>query len=1042
MKNILFSLMLAGATLNAAAQGTHTIQGTVTDENGEPLIGATVKVGKTGVVTDIDGKYSIQVPNSAATVEYSYVGMKTEVRKVKSDKMDVVLKNDAKLMDELVVIGYGAVKKGDITNAVAKVKGDELKDRPVSNVASALQGELAGVEVRTTSGAPGSGIQINVRGATSINESGNSNPLIVVDGVPMDEDFDLVNLNAQDIESIEVLKDASSSAIYGSRGANGVIIITSKKGNDDGKIRVNFSADFSLSTPERYMDIMTPEEWIEWRKKSNNVRYVNQYGSKGAKETDTYAERLAIIGSNSTNYVNDPRWDMPNYGGLALIDWQKEIFQTSFAQNYNVSISAGNKKSNYRASLGYVNQDGIVVNTGFQRINLKLSAQTTIKDKLTLGVDIAPQYTVTTGGNVDGKDNAAQQALTLCPVAEADAGIYTGAQPYNRYLWAGSTTSPIASMEYSSYRDEKVRINTSAFARYQILPELTAELLGSWLFSNAERHRFTPSSLNRYWASYPEGYYSSGTWTGSRSHKFLLQATATYNKDFGKHHLNVVGGWSLESTTDGSSYSIGATQYPNNSLNGGFSDMTTVTLKNVAAVYTTEDRLISYFCRAEYGYDSRYLFNASIRRDGSSRFGVNKKWGTFPAVSGAWRASNEKFWNPNWTVNQAKLRISYGVNGSNSIPVNSAYGTLGNSNYSQDGALITGFVPTSTANDDLGWQKTDSWNFGVDLGFFNNRISLALDYYVKDIRDMLYQITLPADMGYTKGYTNVGNIRNKGIELELKTENLTGKLRWTTNFQFSWNKNEVIDLGSNSTIFTGYDNSTQVIQVGHAAGEYYLYYAEGVYETAEDLKRYPTQTGSVVGSVRYRDVSGPNGVPDGKITEDDRVYMGHPQPSCTYGLTNTFKYKNWTASFLITAQTGGKIYGALGRAFDRQGMGTSVNVLSKWSNMWFSESDPGDGHTPCAWVSGINEEYDSRWLYSSDFIKLKNITVSYNWRMPKKCFVDAIRLSASVENVFMIDGYDGGYSPESNNSSSRISSYDYGAYPMARTFNFGVNMQF
>lgn len=297
-------------------------------------------------------------------------------------------------------------------------------------------------------------------------------------------------------------------------------------------------------------------------------------------------------------------------------------------------------------------------------------------------------------------------------------------------------------------------------------------------------------------------------------------------------------------------------------------------------------------------------------------------------------------------------------------------------------------------------------------------------------------------MGYTRGYTNVGNIRNTGIELELKTENLTGRLRWTTNFQFSWNKNKVIDLGANSTIFTGYSNSTQVIEVGRPAGEFYLYYAVGVYETAEDLKKYPTQTGSVVGSVRYRDISGPNGVPDGKITEADRVHMGHPQPSCTYGMTNSFKYKNWIASFLITAQTGGKIYGALGRAFDRQGMGTSVNVLRKWKNMWFSESDPGDGHTPRAWGSGINEEYDSRWLYSSDFIKLKNVTLAYNWRMPKKAFISNVRLSASIENVFMIDSYDGGYSPESNNSTSRISSYDYGAYPMARTFNFGVNIQF
>lgn len=1042
MKHILFTLLLASASISGMAQNTKTIHGVITDGNGDPVIGATIKVGKQGTVTDMDGKYTLSVPNGTHQVEVSYIGMKTRKVNIKGNQASATLQEDSKMMDEVVVIGYGSVKKGDVTNAVAKVKGDQLKDRPVSNVASALQGELAGVEIRTTSGAPGSGVQINVRGATSINESGNSNPLFVVDGVPMDDDFDLVNLNPQDIESIEVLKDASSSAIYGSRGANGVVIITSRKGNDDGKVRVNFSADYFLSAPERYMDIMSPTEWIEWRKKSNNVRYVNQYGLKGAKETDTYAERIAMIGSVSGNYVNDPRWDMPNYGGLSLIDWQKEIFQTALAQNYNLSVSSGNKTSNFRASLGYVNQEGIVIKTGFERINLKMSAQTTIKNKLTLGFDLAPQFTVTKGGNVDGKGNSAQLALTLAPVAEAEAGLYTGAQPYTRYLWAGSAVSPIANMEYSGYRDEKIRLNASAFARYQILPELTAEVLGSWLFVNSERHRFIPSSLNRYWASYPEGYYSDGSWTGSRSHKYLGQATATYNKDFGKHHLNVVGGWSVEMTKDGSSFAIGATQYPNNALNGGFSDMTTVTLKNVSAVYNTEDRLVSYFGRAEYGFDSRYLLNASIRRDGSSRFGKNKKWGTFPAVSGAWRASNEKFWKNSWLVNQAKLRVSYGVNGSNAIPSNSAYGVLSNSNYSQDGKLTTGFIPGSTANDDLGWQKTDSWNAGIDLGLFNNRISLAVDYYMKNIRDMLYQITLPADMGYTRGYTNVGNIRNTGIELELKTENLTGRLRWTTNFQFSWNKNKVIDLGANSTIFTGYDKSTQVIEVGRPAGEYYLYDAVGVYETAEDLKKYPTQTGSVVGTVRYRDVSGPDGVPDGKITEADRVHMGHPQPSCTYGMTNSFKYKNWTVSFLITAQTGGKIYGALGRAFDRQGMGTSVNVLRKWKNMWFSESDPGDGHTPRAWGSGINEEYDNRWLYSSDFIKLKNVTLSYNWRMPKKAFISNVLLSASVENIFMIDSYDGGYSPESNNSTSRISSYDYGAYPMARTFNFGVNIQF
>lgn len=1036
MKHIFMTLLLSAVCMAGYSQNTKTVKGTITDENGEPLIGATISTGKSGTVTDIDGNYSIEVPANQKTLDISYIGMKSQTVTIKGNKLDVALRDDAKMLDEVVAIGYGSVKRGDVTNAVAKVKGDALEDRPVGNIASALQGELAGVEVRTTSGAPGGGVQINVRGATSINEDGNSNPLFVVDGVPMDEDFDLVNLNPQDIESIEVLKDASSSAIYGSRGANGVVIITSKKGNDDGKVRVNFNANFSLSTPERYMDIMSPEEWIQWRKTANDVRYVNQYGSRGAQVTDSYAERIALIGSMSVNYVNDPRWDMPNYGGLSLIDWQKEIFQTAFAQNYNLSVSSGNKKSSYRASLGYTDQDGIVKNTGFQRINLKLSAQTTVKDKLTLGVDIAPQFTVTEGGNVDGKDNTAMAALTLAPVAEPEAGIHTGTKPYTRYMWAGSTNSPVSTMEQQSYRDEQIRINSSAFARYQILPELQAEVLGSWLFINKERHRFLPSSLNRYWQTSPEGYYSVGRWNGSRSHKYLGQATMTYDKTFGKHHVNVVGGWSLEVAKDASSFVINATQYPNDALQG-FSDMTTVTLQDVQANLNTEDRLISYFARAEYGYDSRYLINASVRRDGSSRFGKNKKWGTFPAVSAAWRVSNEKFWNSDWTVNQLKLRTSYGVNGSNSIPLNSAYGLITTNSYSSDGAITTGYVPSSTPNDDLSWQKTHSWNVGVDLGMLKNRVSFALDFYTKTIKDMLYQVTLPADMGYSRGYSNIGNIRNTGIELELKTENLTGPLRWTTNFQFGWNKNKVTDLGANSTIFTGYDNSTQVIEVGRPAGEYYLYDAVGVYQTQVDLDKYPKQTASEVGSVRYRDVNG-----DGEITEADRVHMGHPQPSCTYGLTNTFKYKNWDFSFLITAQTGGKIYSALGRAFDRQGMGTSVNVLKKWMNMWYSEENPGDGVTPGASGVSTKEEYDNRWLYSSDFIKLKNVSLGYRFKMPKHYFVDQIRLSASIENVFMIDSYDGGYSPESNNSSSRISSYDYGAYPMARTFNFGVNFQF
>ena len=1032
MKNLkkLFAVVaLLLMAVVAHAQG-QTVKGTVLDENGEPMIGATVKAvgSQGGTVTDMDGHYVLKVDQKVKQIEVAYIGYRNQKVQIKNGRADARMSSDINELNEFVVIGYGSVKKGNVTNAVAKVKAEDLADRPVSNIAFALQGELAGVDVQSTS------VQIKVRGATSINEDGNTNPLYVVDGVPMDEGFDLQQLNPQDIESIEVLKDASSSAIYGSRGANGVIIVTCKKGNDDGKTTVTASVNLSISNPERYIPIMGAEDWINWRMRSNYQAYVDAYPTAGAQIGDSYLEQvIKAQGGAGTSAVIDPRWQMLGYGGLSLVDWQKAMFRPSFAQTYNLSITQGNKKNSYRASLSYVNQDGIVINTGFKRLTAKMSGQTLLMDKLRIGVDVSPQLIVTTGGNVDGKDNAAQNALSAVPVVENNAGLHTATEPYNRYMYAGSTASPVTVMEQRYYRDEQIRIQASAFADYEIMKGWNAKVLGSWIFNNRDRKRFTPSSASRFWSS-GEGYYADSYWIGSRSHKYHIEATTTYDHTWDKHHLNVVGGWSLESTQDGNSYNLNVTQFPNNTIMGWtINDVTPTTF---TATYTTDDHLISYFARAEYGYDSRYLINASIRRDGSSRFGSNRKWGTFPAVSMAWRASNEKFWNPNWWVNQAKLRISYGSNGSNAISANAADGLMTASYYSKDGAAITGYVPSSTANPDLGWQKTNSWNFGVDMSLFNNRISFAVDYYIKNVSDMLYQVSMPSVIGYPKAYQNIGNIRTKGVELELKTENLVGRLKWTTKFSMGHSTNEVKSLGNNSAIYTGYDNKTQIIEVGHPVGEYYLYIADGVYMNEEDLQRYPTESTSVVGSVRYRDING-----DGVINENDRTYCGKPQPSWTFGLTNTFKWKNWDASFLITAQAGGKIWQGLARAIDMQAQDVTINRLDRWQDMWLSETDPGNGVVPRA-RGGSAEQFSTRWLYSTDFLKLKNITIGYRWRLPKKYALKVLRFTASCENVFMFTSYKNGYSPESNNSSSQVAVYDYGAYPSARTFSLGINATF
>ena len=1028
MKKLFAVVALLLMAVVAQAQG-QTVKGTVLDEVGEPMIGATVKAvgGQGGTVTDLDGNYELKVDQKVKQIEVAYVGYRNQKIQIKNGRADARMSTDKNELNELVVIGYGSVKKGDITNAVAKVKAEELAERPVSNIASALQGELAGVDVQSTSGAPGSSVQIKVRGATSINEDGNTNPLYVVDGVPMDEGFDLQQLNPQDIESIEVLKDASSSAIYGSRGANGVIIITCKKGNDDGKTTVTASVNFAISTPERYIPVMEAEDWINWRMKSNYQAYLEAYPTAGAQVGDSYLEQvIKAQGGAGTSAVIDPRWRMPGYGGLSLVDWQKAMFRPSFAQTYNLSITQGNKKNSYRASLSYVNQDGIVINTGFKRLTAKLSGQTTLIDKLRIGVDVSPQMTVTTGGNVDGKDNAAQNALSAVPVVENNAGLHTATEPYSRYMYAGSTASPVTVMEQRYYRDEQIRILASGFADYEIMKGWNAKVLGSWIFNNRDRKRFTPSSASRFWNS-GEGYYADSYWIGSRSHKYHIEATTTYDHTWDKHHLNVVGGWSLESTQDGNSYNLNVTQFPNNTIMGWtINDVTPTTF---TATYTTDDHLISYFARAEYGYDSRYLL-------GSSRFGSNRKWGTFPAVSVAWRASNEKFWKPDWWVNQAKLRISYGSNGSNAISTNAADGLMTASYYSKDGAAITGYVPASTANPDLGWQKTNSWNFGIDMSLFNNRISFALDYYIKNVSDMLYQVSMPSVIGYAKAYQNIGNIRTKGVEMELKTENLVGKLKWTTKFSMGYSTNKVKSLGNNSAIYTGYDNKTQIIEVGHPVGEYYLYIADGIYMNEQDLQRYPTESTSVVGSVRYRDING-----DGVIDENDRTYCGKPQPSWTFGLTNSFKWKNWDASFLITAQAGGKIWQGLARAIDMQAQDVTINRLDRWQDMWLSEAAPGNGEVPRA-RGGSAEQFSTRWLYSTDFLKLKNITIGYRWRLPKKFALKVVRFTASCENVFMFTGYKNGYSPESNNSSSQVAVYDYGAYPAARTFSLGINATF
>lgn len=1011
VRTVAASCLLCLGTTVALAQ-TQPLQGLVSDENGEPVIGATVvaKGTKSMTITGLDGRFKLAVPAKARELTVSYVGYETAVVKIgKATDLRIKMKPQDKTLNEVVVIGYGTAKRGNITNAISSIKSDKIEDRSNENVLSSLQGQLAGVEISTNSGAPGGDLEMHIRGAASINAS--DQPLYVVDGIPVD---DLNGLNPDDIESIDVLKDASSSAIYGSRGANGVILVKTKTAAKGEKATVQFSATFGLQQMEKKVDVLTPEEWIAWRTEYNNRRYLAEYGPLGATVDDDYETRLKFTGSLRKDMINDPRWSQPGYGGLQLVDWQDAAFRLAPKQNYNLSIASSSDKSQYRVSLGYTDQQGIAINTSFKRLNLRVNLQSTIFDRITVGLNIAPSMSWSKGPNPESVS-----VLSMVPVVEPDAGLYTGAQPHSAYAWAGSRVSPIAILEQTQRASEDAYIQSAAFIRAELLEGLRLELTGSYNFRSTQSRSFTPSSVSNRWGT-GDGYYATGGRQDGRSHKYLFQTVANYDRTFGKHAVSAMAGFSIEMSN---SYStrLAATHFPDN-LVPDF-NMKDVDITTAYAATGYPHRMASFFGRAQYEYDNRYLLSFSLRRDGSSKFGANRRWGTFPSVSAAYRVSNEAWWPQNDIVTALKLRGSWGSNGNNSISDGAALGLMTSANYSLGGSLLNGYAPTSLDVDNLTWEKVYSWDLGADLTLLDRRITLSLDYYQKKTSSLLYQVTMPGIIGFSKMWNNVGEIQNKGFEIELSSHNIrTRNIKWDTDFNLSYNKNKVTSLGNNDRIFS--NSNTQVLMVGQPMRSFYMYDAVGVYMTSEDLRRYPVRKNSQVGDVRYRDVND-----DGVIDDNDRTLVGKPSPDFTMGLTNRITWKDFDLSILFTGQFGGYLYSMVpGRYCDNPGMTVNQNVFSWWKNMWKSEDEPGDGRTP-AIGSTTGNLRDSRWLYKSDYIRLKNITLGYN--VPLKKYIRKARVYFTVENVWMWNKYAGGYSPENKGNNS---------YPQARSYTFGVNL--
>lgn len=1033
--SLLIAAGLAASSVRpASAQGVGTITGRVTDSaTGSPLAGASVVIVGTqfGALTDATGRYSIpRVPVGTYSVQAQLIGRNPRtvqgvvIRDGETAVVDFQLEEGAIALDEIVAVGYGTVRRRDLTGSVAQVSSERLEARAVTRIEQALMGQMAGVQVRQTNGQPGAPLEVRVRGAASISAS--NQPLYVVDGVPVE---DLSHVNVDDIASIEVLKDAASAAIYGSRGANGVVLVTTRNGS--GAPRFQARTSYGFQVLENEMDLLSAEEWIEIYRELQDSAWVRRGRQLGRdyKASDPVSFRQAELGTqrNST-YIPDPRWEFGT-DSLAFIDWQDAFYRRAPIATYQISASGSTDALRYRLSASYLDQEGIAVYTGYDRLNLLANFDVQLSPRARLALNLAPSISWSHGGNVTGKDQQAHQVLAMSPVAERDVGIMTGIKPNDRYYYAGSAVSPVGFMRYSTNETERKQVFSKASLYIDLLPGLNWEATGAWNGSSLANRIYYPTRVQRGTLNIPDGQQSDGRFRTTVSNEYLLQSTITLSRSFGRHNINALVGGSVEYSNQQGSYQR-HTRFSDDLLE--YLDHTTSTVNNSET--TALDRsLVSYLGRIMYSFDGKYLASVSLRRDGSSKFGERNRWGTFPSFSLGWHLSRESFLESLDWLSELKLRFSWGVTGNNQIPDYAAYGSIDTYNYSFGNGLAVGYAPTSISNPDLGWEQTRSTDVGLDLGLFSSRLLLTVDYYDKLTEDLLLQVPVARSTGFSTGWQNIGKVRNRGIEFELTGRPFRGEFQWEPSVNLAFNRNRVVSLGhGDAPIYTGFDGQTAIIKVGEPLLAYYMYEAIGVYMNAEDLANSPRMPTSIVGDVKYRDVNG-----DGVITADDRTILGHRDPTYVWGFHNTFRYRNFDFSFLFQGQGGNKIYGIIGRAIDRPGMGASTNKLGRWRNRWKSEEEPGDGKTPR--IDGTTGSlYDSRWLYDASYVRLRSASIGYTLPAGSLPGIGPARIYLSGENLFLHHHYYGGYSPEADNDVGG----DYGGYPVARSVSIGIDFSF
>lgn len=997
-------IVLSAESAKSSQDSRKTLTGVITDEAGEPVIGANVveKGTTNGTVTDMNGKYSITVA-PGGVLQVSYIGYNTQDVKVgNGNVVNIALREDTEALDEVVVIGYGTVKKSDLTGAVGSVQMKDVSQVGKTSADRALQGQIAGVQVNARTGQPGEKMMIRVRGSNSL--AGGNEPLYVIDGMPVESMSS--DINPEDILSMEVLKDASSTAIYGSRGANGVVMITTKRGSA-GNVAVTYDGYVGVSTLRKKLDLLGKNDYIAM------VNEVSQNDGKG----------IAITPEQAASLPNN--------------DWQDLAYQTALMHSHQVAVSGGNEKTKLYSSLNFMNQEGIIKGSNFNRFALRINGDQKLAQNLSLTASIAYSYGTQNSANssADGYGAIAYTAMVMSPIqAIQDAdGKYTS---FSGTPWGG--TNPVGMAELYKNKTINSRLLANMSLLYTIIDGLTFRVNAGAEVNAAGSDRYIPIGLSA-------GGKLNGDASKSKSNYYTIinENILTYDKRFSKNHaLNLMGGITFQTyqydNLSGSGTGFLRDVYETNNLGAA-------SVPGIPSSGFSDYKMVSFLGRANYSLMDRYLFTVTGRYDGSSKFSKNKKFAFFPSAAFAWRLSEEGFMKDIEWLSNAKLRASIGQTGNQSISPYQTFAKLGTSGPIFGNGKNIGFGLSSMANDDLKWETTTQTDLGVDFGFFNNRLTVGIDYYWKQTRDLLYQATLPPSSGYSSMLRNLGRIDNKGFEIAINTVNLKGKVNWTTNLNITANKSIVKDLGTDV-----YGNKIQRIDapigggnwfplfVGKAPFQLYGYEIEGIYQTDEEARQHGEAT-KRAGDYRYKDIDGKQG-----ITTGDKTIIANTQPKFTFGMTNIVNWNNFEFSFLVIGSIGGDIVNEFNKGITN--IGGSWNIRKDvWDNHW----TPENPKAKYARASASTKDYlafgdpNSVWVENGSYVRFKDIKLAYT--LPASCFTGSWKPNVSVylsgQNLITITGYSH-YDPEASWMSSAVNGWDRGVYPSSKSFTLGLNVKF